>query len=126
MRLLRDGAYELGIKGLGLISVGIGAAELLAPGPVQEMMGLEDREEHRGILRVLGVREVMHGADLLTSLPMTQTETRGVKARIAGDVLDTVLLAAAATRTRQPAKLAVVAAVVTAIGVLDLLHSWRP
>jgi hypothetical protein len=126
MHAIRNGVYELGVKTLGLTSLAIGAAELAAPRQVQEMMGLEDRPEHRGILQVLGVRELMHGVGLLAGSPDRYDEVCGVKARVAGDVLDTVLLAAAAKKTRDPAKFALVAAVVSAIGVLDWLHSSRP
>jgi hypothetical protein len=90
------------------------------------MLGLDDRPEQRGILQVLGIREVMHGIGLLFGSADLHAEACGVKARVAGDVLDTVLLAAAAKRTKDPAKFAVVAAVVGAIGLIDWLHSSRP
>jgi hypothetical protein len=53
-------------KGLGWASIGIGLAEIAAPGKVQELLGIEDSASHRGILRVLGVRELMHRFALLT------------------------------------------------------------
>ena len=62
-----------------------------------------------GILRVLGVREIMHGIDILAH----KDPTPGVWSRVFGDLLDGVLLGAAATRTKKPGGLAAIFAAVT-------------
>jgi hypothetical protein len=113
------------VRGLGWASVGIGLAEIAAPGPVQSLLGLEDRPQHRGILRVLGIRELMHGFGILTEKQPSQHMQAGIWSRVAGDVLDTVLLGVAATRTKQPGRFTAVAASVMAIGCADLLAAVR-
>ena len=112
-------------KGLGLTSIAIGLAEVAAPGKVQELLGIEDRPSHRGILRVLGIRELMHGYALLTEEKPSREMTNSVWGRVAGDVLDTAVLGVAATKTRAPGRFAAVAAGVMGIGALDLLSAMR-
>jgi hypothetical protein len=112
-------------KGLGLASIGIGLAEIAAPGKVQELLCIEDRPGHRGILRVLGIRELMHGYALLTKEKPSREMTNSVWARVAGDVLDTAVLGVAATKTKAPGRFAAVAAAVMGIGALDLLSAMR-
>jgi hypothetical protein len=51
--------------------------------------------------------------------------TASVKSRLAGDLLDTALLAVAATKTKHPGRFAAVSAMTLGIGLLDLLASWR-
>src|SRR5688572_20192321 len=87
-----------GARGLGWASIGIGLAEIAAPRQVQNLMGLEDRPTHRGVLRVLGVREIMHGLSILTERRPTGAMAAGLWSRVAGDALDTVLLGVAATK----------------------------
>lgn len=106
--------------GLGLVSVAIGAAEICCPEKIQQMMGIESDAENKGIFRVLGVREIMHGVDLLTH----RNATPGVWARLAGDVLDNALIAAAATTTKRPAGLAAVAAMVMPVVLADVKKAF--
>ena len=112
-------------RGLGWASIGIGLAEIAAPGAVQQLLGIQDRPSHRGILRVLGVRELMHGCALLTEEKPSREMTNSVWARVAGDVLDTAVLGVAATKTKAPGRFAAVAAAVMGIGALDLLSAMR-
>lgn len=114
-----------GARGLGWASIGIGLAELAAPRQVQSLLGIEDRPVHRGILRVLGVRELMHGFGILADTQPTPAMTAGLWSRVAGDALDTALLGVAATKTKHPAKFAAVAAAVMGIGLLDVIYSLR-
>lgn len=112
-------------RGLGWASVGIGLAEIAAPGQVQRMLGIEDRPQHRGILRVLGVRELLHGFCILTEDRPNAAMNAAVWSRVAGDVLDTALLGVAAAKTRRPGSFAGVAASVLAIGLMDMLTALR-
>ena len=112
-------------QALGWASIGIGLAEIAAPGKVQELLVIEDRASHRGILRVLGVRELMHGFALLTEEKPSREMTNSVWGRVAGDVLDTAVLGVAATKTKAPGRFAAVAAAVMGIGALDLLSAMR-
>src|SRR3954469_16052300 len=81
---------------LGLASLAVGATELAVPRQLEETMGIGNGEI-TGILRVLGVRELVHGFDLLTH----DNPTPGVWGRVAGDLLDGVLLAVAFAKSRR-------------------------
>ena len=116
---------ESGSQALGLASIGIGLTELAAPQFVESMLGLDDQQRHRGILQVLGIRELMHGIGILTAKNGNGELTSGLWARVAGDVLDTALLGVAATKTRRPASFAAVATAVAGIGVADLCCAWK-
>jgi len=85
-------------RGLGYASLAIGATEIAAPRQLERMMGIGNGQ-NTGILRVLGVREILHGIDILTH----DDPLPGVAGRCAGDVLDSAVLAAAAKETRKPA-----------------------
>src|SRR5688500_1095996 len=95
-------------RALGWASIGIGLAEIAAPRHVQNLLGLEDNAERRGILRVLGVRELGHGVTLLTEDKPTKYLSASAWSRVAGDVLDTALLARAATKTKSPTSFTIV------------------
>ena len=111
-------------RALGLASIGIGLAQIAAPRQVQQLLGLDDKADQRGTLRVLGVRELMHGVSLLAGRK-PRTVRAGIWSRVAGDALDSALLSAAATKTRRPAMFAAVTAMVLAIGVADALCAAR-
>jgi hypothetical protein len=102
-------------RGLGVASLGIGLTELLAPQQVEKMLGIPNGE-NTGILRALGVREVMHGIDILTH----KNPIPGVWARVAGDMLDGVLLAVAGSKTRSPASFALTTAMVMGVVIMDM------
>ena len=116
---------ESGAQVLGLASIGIGLTELAAPRFVESMLGIDHQKSHRGILQVLGVRELMHGIGILTATDSNRELTSGVWARVAGDVLDTALLGMAASKTKRPDSFAAVVAAVAAIGVADLYYALK-
>ena len=105
---------------LGWTSIAIGLTEILAPKQLEKTMGVGNGQV-TGILRVLGVREIMHGIDILAH----KDPTPGVWSRVFGDLLDGVLLGAAATRTKNPGGLAAVFAAVTPVVVADLIFAPR-
>jgi hypothetical protein len=107
-------------RSLGWASLAIGTLELLAPKKLEQTMGVGSPQT-TGILRILGVREIMHGFDILTN----KNPNAGVKARVAGDMLDGALLTAAATRTNRPGGLLTIAALVLPIVIADLLLAKR-
>jgi hypothetical protein len=111
-------------RALGLASIAIGLAEIAAPRQVQQLLGIDDKADQRGTLRVLGVRELMHGVSLLAGRKPRNVRT-GIWSRVAGDALDSALLSAAATKTRRPAMFAAVTVMVLAIGVADALCAAR-
>jgi len=105
---------------LGWASIAVGLTEILAPRQLEKTMGVGNGQV-TGILRVLGVREIMHGIDLLAH----DDPTPGVWSRVFGDLLDGVLLGAAATRTKKPGGLAAIFAAVTPLVLADLIFAPR-
>lgn len=114
-----------GARALGWASIGIGLAELVAPKQIQDLLGIEDRPTHRGILRVLGIRELMHGISILSEDQPDTGMAAGVWSRVAGDALDTALLGMAATKTKRPGSFAAVSAAIMGIGAADLYYAQR-
>jgi len=105
---------------LGWTSIAIGLTEILAPRQLEKTMGVGNGQV-TGILRVLGVREIMHGVDILAH----NDPTPGVWSRVFGDLLDGVLLGAAATRAKKPGGLAAVFAAVTPLVIADMIFAPR-
>ena len=74
---------------LGFFSIGLGLAEVLAPGGIARVCGVDpDDERNRNVIRLMGAREISHGLAILTS----QTPEKAVWSRVAGDALDLALL----------------------------------
>ena len=112
-------------RGLGWTSLAIGTMEFLAPRTVESLLGLERCPKQRRIMRLLGLRELMHGATLRSQQGSPHGAKKAIWARVAGDALDTAMLAAAAFKTRRPARFAVITAAVLAIGAVDLICAAR-
>ncbi|HEY5946545.1 MAG TPA: SRPBCC family protein [Kofleriaceae bacterium] len=75
-------------KGLGIFSIGLGLAELVAPSRVAKLIGVDNFGIVSPTLRAFGVREIMTGLGLLAK-PQSQL---GPWARVVGDVLDLAFL----------------------------------
>ena len=73
-------------RGLGWFSVGLGLAELVAPGRISSRLGLHDGQ---GKVQAFGLREILSGAAILASRGRAPL---GLWARVAGDVMDLGLL----------------------------------
>jgi uncharacterized membrane protein len=76
------------VRGLGWFSVGLGLAQLLAPRAMSRAIGVNDSPV---LMRAIGVREVAAGVGILTQ----PNRAAWVEGRVAGDVMDLVLLAMA-------------------------------
>lgn len=74
-------------RGLGFLSVGLGATELVASKAIAKFLGLEDKEQ---LLEMFGARDVASGVACLSMNPPKV----GIWSRIVGDVLDIAVLAA--------------------------------
>ena len=102
-------------KGLGWMSLGLGAAALFAGGRIAAALGLENKSN---LVRLIGLREVASG--IMTLSPDRQT---GLWSRVIGDVMDVILVATALdvppSRQRDNTKLALAA--VAGIAVLDVI-----
>jgi hypothetical protein len=110
---------------LGWVSLAIGTAEFVAPERIESLLGLEHCPQQRRMVRLLGMRELMHGASLLFEKRSPSGAKKALWARVAGDVVDTAMLAVAAAKTRRPARFATITAAVLAIGAMDLLCASR-
>ena len=80
-------------KGLGWFSIGLGLAEMAAPQSVAQLVGIDDGERTRAVIRGYGAREIANGLAILT-----QPEAKWMWTRVAGDVVDLSSLAAALQR----------------------------
>jgi uncharacterized membrane protein len=84
-RIKADGKLT---RGLAWLSIGVGGAQLVAPGSWAQMAGLPDTRRSRLLIRTRGLREVVSGAAMLQS---DRPELAWL--RLAGDVIDLGLLA---------------------------------
>jgi uncharacterized membrane protein len=105
-------------QGLGWFSLGLGLAQIAAPGGVARLIGVPDDDENRQMMRAVGMREVASGLGIL-SQPRPE---EWVWARVGGDAMDLSLLGGAWASNRTD-KERVAAATVAVVGVmaLDLL-----
>ncbi len=106
-------------RGLAWFGIGLGLAELLAPGTVARAAGLRGRER---LLQVFGAREIASGVLVLAA----KDPEAWLWTRVAGDALDGLLLSAgmrAGNPDRQRAVLATLA--VAPVVVLDALYARR-
>jgi uncharacterized membrane protein len=103
---------------LGLFSVGLGVSQVLAPGGVARLAGIEPSTRTRVIMRAAGLREIGHGVGILTN-PRSK---EWVGTRIAGDILDLALLTSALIGgTRHPQRTIFATAAVLGVTALDVL-----
>jgi uncharacterized membrane protein len=113
------GAVRSLARGLGVASLGLGLAQLRAPGELARLAGVDDEPSNRALIRAVGCRELLHAAGLLA------TNRLGFWSwtRVAGDAMDLATLGRAlqkVDRRRRP-KTATVTAAVAGITVLDLV-----
>lgn len=107
-----------GAQALGWFSIALGAAEVGVPQQLERLLGIGP---HRTLLRALGVRELIPGAAILTQ----PDPTAWIWARVAGDVMDLGLLAAAFRQTTARTRLLAVSGSVAAITALDVVCAQR-
>jgi hypothetical protein len=97
--------------------------ELMAARFVESLLGLRTSRQQQGIIQTLGVRELVHGMGILNENAGDRGAPVGVRARVAGDVLDTALLAVASTRTHRIPQFLGIAALAGVIGPFHCLHA---
>jgi uncharacterized membrane protein len=107
---------------LGWFSIGLGLAEVAAPGSVARLVGVRDDDRNRWTLRAMGVREVVSGVGILAQ----PRPTGWVWGRVGGDLLDLAYLSTAlsSNRARRGRVTAAIAAVV-GVTALDVLCAQR-
>lgn len=99
-------------RALGWFSIGLGVAELVAPGRIARTLGLEDKEK---LIRAYGARE------LASAVPTLSIDKPvGLAARLGGDALDLGTLATALRRDNpKRGNAAIATALVVGITLLD-------
>lgn len=103
-------------RGLALFSIGLGVFQLAAPGKLTAFLGLD--EDHDGLVRMYGAREIAHGVAIMSD----RTPTAGVWSRVAGDALDLATLGATMVRSEPRRDRVVMAMVMVAgVAVLDVI-----
>jgi uncharacterized membrane protein len=110
-------------RGLGWFSIGLGAAELLAPSELARLIGVRDNARSRRVLRALGAREVAAGIGLL----LPRRPGRLLWSRVVGDVVDMALLGGALAfdrRTRSD-RAAIALGALAGVTALDAWASLR-
>ena len=102
-------------RGLGWFSIGLGLAELIAPGALNRSLGMR---EHNTLVRGYGLREIGAGLGILN----LKDPTPWVWARVAGDALDIASLLVS-LGPRNPRRGSATAAFLSVVGitVVDIL-----
>jgi hypothetical protein len=101
------------------MSLGLGVAQLAAPDTVRRISGVDDSPTSRAVVPLVGARELVHAAGLLTS----RRKTVWVWTRVLGDAMDLTSLGMAIVHRgwRRRQRLVGVTGAVVAITVVDLL-----
>ena len=118
----RDGAEDRMAKALGWFSIGLGLPQVLAPGQVNRLIGVEDTARNRAIMRAVGLRELTGAAGILDR----PRPSGFLFARVAGDAMDLALLGAALASERSDRERVTAAATAVAgVAVLDVIASTK-
>jgi uncharacterized membrane protein len=110
-------------EGLGWFSLGLGAAQLIAPGALNRLAGIHDDAAARRAQRFVGVREVGAFAAIMAGRPRPVLP---LWSRLGGDLIDLALLGRAWERRRESApRLALTIANIAAVTGLDAYAASR-
>jgi hypothetical protein len=105
-------------RGLGYLSIGLGLAQVLAPRWFSNTIGVRARAGQEGIVRLVGARELVAAAGLLTS----RNPAPWLWMRVAGDVMDLALLGRATDTPRaEPDRIRGALAGTMAVTAVDVL-----
>jgi hypothetical protein len=103
---------------LGWFSIGLGTAQIAAPGTMCRVVGASTSGLAPKLMRAMGVRELVQGVGILTR----PRPTSWLWSRVAGDALDLSLLGVTAAKNRR-ARTAFAIANVVAVTVPDVYES---
>ena len=103
---------------LGWVSIGLGVAELLMPGPIARTLGIPAA---RGFIRLCGLREVVTGVGLLKS----EQPKPWMTARVAGDALDLTRLSGAILVGNKPEHAMLATAAIAGVTSMDMAAPRR-
>ncbi len=116
------GGDERLANGLGWFSIGLGLAQIVAPGSVARLIGVNDDTGSRSLMRAIGIREIATGVGILSK----PRPAGWVRARVGGDLMDLTLLGAAMRADdTQKGKVAFATAAVLGVTALDVICSER-
>jgi uncharacterized membrane protein len=114
-------AHQLALS-LGMFSIGLGLAELLAPHAMARLVGIQENDRTASILRAFGAREVGAGVAIL----MQPHSPKPLWGRVAGDAVDLAYLGSAFTsESSDRGRAAAAAAAVFGVTVLDIVCAQR-
>jgi uncharacterized membrane protein len=105
---------------LGWFSAALGSAQVLAPGVVSRVAGVEPTRGTRSLMRLIGVRELGAAAGIFGAEPAPF-----LWARVAGDVMDVALTMNALRSDRHARRATVTLAALLGITALDLVAAAR-
>ena len=118
----RYGAQDGLARALGWLSIGLGVPQLLAPGQVNRLIGVDDNRGNRRIMRAVGLRELGGAAGILDR----PRPSGFLLARVAGDAMDLLLVQAALrTKGNDRRRVAGAAVAVAGVAVLDVIASAK-
>jgi uncharacterized membrane protein len=108
--------------GLGWFSIGLGFAEVVAPGKMAQLIGIREETRTKAVMRLYGFREIAAGVGILS-----QPRPAGwMWGRVAGDILDLASLGKAMkSRSTSKARVGAATAAVMGVTALDVLCSER-
>jgi len=106
-------------RGLGWMSLGLGVAQLAAPDTVRRISGVDDSPTSRAVVPLVGARELVHAAGLLTS----RRKNVWAWTRVVGDAMDLTSLGMAIAHRggRRRRRLVGVTGAILGITVVDVL-----
>ena len=108
--------------GLGLFSIGLGLAELLAPRAVARLTGMPDDDDRARVLRTFGAREIGAGVAILAQ----PDRARWLWSRVGGDAVDLSYLGAALRdENADGGRIATALAAVAGVTALDVVAAQR-
>lgn len=106
--------------GIGCYSIAVAVLELLSPKTVNQTVGLNDDTKHRNLVRIRGLRELISGVGIVAA----QKPAAFLWSRVAGDLLDFVLVGKSLTSSHnQRQKLMIATAVFSGVALIDVLGS---
>jgi uncharacterized membrane protein len=109
-------------RGLGWFSFALGVPQVVAPGRVARLVGLDDTGGTRLLLRAVGARELAAGLGIVSR----PRPAGWLGARVAGDAMDLALLAAASRDGgNRTARVQAATAAVAGVTVLDVVATRR-
>lgn len=116
----RESGSDLMARGLGFLSLVLGATEIAGARPLAQMLGIRGQEN---FLRLCGAREILQGAAIL----LARDPTPWVWVRVAGDALDIGTLAAEHYMGDRSKRMNMMIAVGAVLGItaLDVMNARK-